>query len=203
MTRSLHNYGVPLLFVLLVATTACSGTDAGVTGPAPVLETSSVQSSLGVEPLSVRPEFLHGGSCVGRRPFGARVGVVVGGRQDVILRGLRFSFLDRFGARSVPQVMPIPSLSTPIPVPQPSSLTSASPVPVPGIAALPGMSPIPRPNAPPVNGVIFAAGTSQVLPFFVWFGCGVFPDGSLIIHADAGDRSGRFTTSELRVRIGS
>lgn len=200
MTRSLSNPGMCLLFGLLVATTACTRTDAGVTGPATVVQTSSVRSSLGVEPSSVQPEFLPGGSCAGRPAFGARVGVVVRGN-DVILRDLRFSFTDRFGATTRPRVIPIPSLSTPIP--PPSTLPAGSPVPIPGIAPLPGASPIPIPGASPINGLFFAAGTSRVLPFAVLFDCGVFPAGSLIIAADAGDRSGRFSTSELRVRIGS
>jgi hypothetical protein len=200
MTRNFLNYGVPLLFVLLVTTTACSDTDAGVTGPAPVLATSSVQASLALEPLSVRPEFLHAGSCVGRRPFGVRIGLRVRGGHDVILRGLRFSFVDRFGATSLPQVIPIPSLSAPLP--QASTIPTASPVPIPGIATLPGASPIPIPGSSPINGLVFPAGTSRVLPFFVRFGCGVVPEGFLFVAADAGDSSGSVSTSELRVRVG-
>ena len=200
MTRSLPKYGLPLLFVLLVATTACR-TDVAVTGPSPAFETSSVQSRLGVEPLNVRPEFLHGGSCVDSRPFGVRVGLVVRGGHEVILRGLRFSFIDRFGATAMPLVIPIPSLTTP--VAHVSTIPTSSPVPMPGIAALPGLSTIPMPNASPISGIVFAAGTSRVLPYFVRFGCDVFPEGFLVIVADAGDRAGRFSTSELRVRIGS
>ena len=201
MTRSLPKCGVPLLFVLLVATIACGRTDAAVTGPSPAFEPSPVQSWLGVEPLSVRPEFLHGGSCVESRPFGVRVGFVVRGGHDVILRGLRFSFIDRFGATAVPVVIPIPSLTTPLA--HVSTIPTSSPVPLPGIAALPGLATIPMPNASPVSGIVFAAGTSRVLPYFVRFGCGVFAEGVLVIVADAGDRAGRFSTSELRVRIGS
>ena len=110
----------------------------------------------------------------------------------MILRGLRFSFVDRFGATTLPQVVPVPS---------PLEIPTTTPVTLPGIAALPGLSPITMPGSTPITGLIFAGGTSNVLHYFVHFGCGVVPDGVLIISADAGDRSGRFSTSELRVRV--
>lgn len=199
MTRRLPTYGVPLLFVLLVATTACDRLNLSVTAPGS-LEMNPVQSSLGVRPENVHPVFLPAGSCVGSRPFTARVSFVFGGDQDVILRGLRFSFVDRFGVTTLPHVMPIPSHLAALP--QASSIPTTSPVTLPGIAALPGVSPITLPSSAPVTGVLFSGGTSHVLPYDVQFGCGVFPEGFLIITADAGDRSGRFSTSELRVRIG-
>jgi hypothetical protein len=201
MTTSLPKYGVSLLFMLLVATTACGRTDAVPTAPTPTLATSSVQSAFGVEPLSVMPEFLHDGSCVGSRRFGARLGLSVRGGRDVILRGLRFSFVDRFGARSLPEVIPIPSLSAPLP--QALTIPTASPVPIPGVAPLPGTSPIPIPGSSPVIGLVFPAGTSRVLPFFVRFGCGVVPEGFVFIAAEAADDAGNFSTSELRVRVGA
>ena len=193
MARSLPTFGVPLLFVLLVATTACDRSDASATAPGTSLEMSAVGSSLGVEPRSVHPAFLPAGSCVSNRPFGAHVSVVFRGDHDVILRGLRFSFIDRLGVSTLPQVIPTPT--------QGSIVPTTTPVTLPGIAALPGLAPIPMPGSSPITGVVFAGGTSRVLPFFVQFGCGVFPEGTLIIHADAGDRTGRFSTSELRVRI--
>ncbi len=49
------------------------------------------------------------------RPFGAGVSVVFSGDHDVILRGLRFSFVDRFGVTTLPQVIPMPSPFTQIP----------------------------------------------------------------------------------------
>ena len=188
MTRSLPTFGVPLLFVLLIVTTACESSDAGVTAPGAPREMSAVESSLGVEPRSVHPTFLPAGSCVGSRPFGASVSVVFSGAHDVILRGLRFSFIDRFGVTTLPHVVPIPThLEAPA---QASTIPTTTPVTLPGIAALPGLSPITMPG-----------GSSHLLRYFAQFGCGVFPEGVLIIDADAGDRSGRFAMSELRVLI--
>ena len=202
MTRSLPTYGVPLLFVLLVVTSACDRINATVTAPGTTLELSAVQSSLGLEPRAVHPVFLPAGSCVGsRRPFSARVSFVFSGGHDLILRGLRFSFIDRFGVTSLPHVIPIPSQLAV--QPQGSSIPTTSPVTLPGIAALPGVAPITMPDSSPVTGVFFAGGTSHVLPYIVQFGCGVFPEGFLIVIADAGDKSGRFSTTELRVRVGS
>ena len=192
MTRSLPTFGVTLLFVLLVGVTACNRSSASVTAPGAAFETTDVRSSLDVEPRSLSPALLPAGSCVGGRPFGAGVSVVFRGEHDVILRGLRFSFVDRFGVTTLPQVVPVPS---------PFAIPTTTPVTLPGIAALPGLSPITMPGSTPITGLIFAGGTSNVLHYFVHFGCVVAPEGLLIISADAGDRSGRFSTSELRVRV--
>ena len=198
MARSLPTFGVPLLFVLMVATTACDRGNPSVTAPETALDLSAVHSSLGAEPRSVRPAILPAGSCVDSRPFGAHVSVVFSGHHDVILRGLRFSFVDRVGVSTLPQVIPIPG---PLPSEQGSTIPTTTPVTLPGIAALPGLSPIPMPGSSPITGLVFAGGSPHVLPFLVQFGCGVFPEGILIITADAGDRSGRFSKSEMRVRV--
>jgi len=200
MTRSFPICGVPLLFVLLVGATACDRSSESMTAPSATLEMSAVESSLGVEPRIVPPTFLPADSCVGgSRPFGARVSVVFRGDHDLILRGLRLSFTDRFGQTALPQAVPIPTqLAT---LPEGSSIPTTTPVTLPGIAALPDVSPIAMPGSRPITGLVFAGGSSHMLHYFVRFGCGVFPDGVLIILADAGDRTGRFSTSELRVRI--
>ena len=199
MTRSLPTFGVPLLFVLLMLTTACDRNDASVTAPGALREMSAIEPSLGVEPRTVHPTFLSAGSCVGNRPFGASVTVVFSGDHDVILRGLRFSFIDRFGVTTLPHIIVVPSHL--VTEPQGSTIPTSSPVPLPGIAALPGMSPIPIPGSSPIPGLIFAGGSSHALHYFVRFGCGVFPEGTLIVSADTGDRSGRFSMSEARVLI--
>src|SRR5688572_27497075 len=131
MTRSFSICGVPLLFVLLVGTTGCDRSDANVTAPGTAFETSAVDSSLGVEPRSVQPTFLPADSCVGSRPFGAGVSVVFNGDHDVILRGLRFSFIDRFGVTTLPQIIPMPSH---LAQPQGASIPTTTPVTLPGIA---------------------------------------------------------------------
>ena len=134
--------------------------------------TPAFQASITAEPLSVRPEFLPSHDCTGRPPFGVRVVIIMRG-PDIVLRGLSFQFIDLVGTRTAPVVIPLPTPSTAV-----SSLPSASPVPVPGIAALP-----PMPSSAP-------------MPFLAQFGCGVIPDGILIITARS-DRG----TSEMRVVV--
>ncbi|MEO5896434.1 MAG: hypothetical protein ABIS06_12095 [Vicinamibacterales bacterium] len=83
-----------------------------MTAPAGDAGGGSMQSSFAAEPAAVRPEFVARAGCAGHPAFIARVCVVVGGPHDVIVRGLRFGFTDRFGAGSLPEIIPIPSLSS-------------------------------------------------------------------------------------------
>lgn len=200
-------YGVGLLFVALSAVAGCDRAAVSVTAPAGDAGGGSMQSSFAAEPAAVRPEFVATAGCTGHPAFIARVSVVVGGGpHDVIVRGLRFGFTDRFGAGSLPTIIPIPSISSPAPtssLPSASPIPSTSPIPIPGIAALPGASPIPIRGASPINGLLVPNGTYRSLPFLLRFGCGVLGDGTLVITADAADRNGLFGTSNVRVRIGS
>ena len=201
MARSLPNLGVPVLFLSLLVVTGCDNMQASfaATGPAPLVVAANVHSSFGVESSSVAPEFHPSGSCIGGRWYGARVGIRVHGNHDVILRGFRFSYLDRFRVTSLPTIIPIPTLSTPVSLA--GSVHSTSPVSVPGFAPLPRTTLIPIPGSSPIEGVVVSAGSSHMFPYFVNFGCGAFNDGVIIIIVDAGDRDGKFSTSELRVAV--
>jgi hypothetical protein len=200
MARSLPNFGVAVLFVSLLVTTGCNSTQAefSLTGPAPLVATANIHSSFGVEPSSVQPEFFRSGSCVGQS-FGARVGIRVHGDRDVILRSLRFTHVDPRGMRSLPDVLSIPTLSTPVAFT--GNMPNSSPVSVPGFAPLPSATVIPLPGSSSISGVVISAGSSRLFPFFVKFGCGVITDGVIVIVVDAGDRDGKFSTSELRVAV--
>jgi hypothetical protein len=180
---------VPLT-LLLAASIACDRTTASPTTPAP--GAGALKLSFTAEPLVVRPEFLPGSSCTSRPSFGVRITVVLGSGEDVILRGLRFSFTDRFGERALPDVFPTP---------EGSFIPSSPPVPFPGVASLPTRGPIPIPGSPPIDGVLVSALTSRELPFFLRFGCGVFPDGTLLIDGDLNDRNGRPDRAEMRVVV--
>ena len=201
MARSLPNFGVAVLFLSLLVTTGCNNTEAefSMTGPAPLVATANIHSSFGVEASTVQAESLHSGSCVGGYPFGARVGVRVHGNDDVILRGLRFKYVDPRGAPSYPTIIPIPTLSTPVEMI--GIMPTRSPIPVPGFAPLPTSTLMPTPGSSPIEGVVITGGTPQSFPFFVRFGCGVITDGVIVIIVDAGDRHGRFSTSELKVAV--
>ena len=73
-------------------------------------------------------------------------------------------------------------------------------MPRPGATSLP-TSPIPIPGTSPLTGVAVAAGASRSLPFFLRFGCGVVPEGTLFVATDIADDGARSTT-QLRVRVG-
>lgn len=199
MARSLPNFGVPVLFLSLLLVSGCNDlqADLSLTGPAPLTATASV--NFDTEPSSVRPELFHSASCVGGTAWGVRVGVRVHGDQDVILRGLHFSYVDRFGVQSLPDVMAIPNLTTPVSLS--GLMPNSSPVPVPGFAPLPSATLIPIPGSSPIQGVIVSSGGTRLFPYFARFGCGSPSGGVIVIVVDAGDRDGRFSMSELRVRV--
>ena len=197
--RSLPSFGVPVLVLCVLASAGCDQTQAAfsVNGPAPLVVAASV--NVGVESSSVAPDYYHSPSCPGPRPFGARVGVRIHGDHDVILRGMRFSYVDRVGAPSLPTVIPIPTLSTPVSLP--SSVHTTSPVSVPGFAPLPSTTLIPIPGSSPIEGVVVSGGHSRMFPYFAQFGCGVLPGGVIVIVVDTGDRQGKSASAELRVAV--
>ena len=173
MYRRLPSYAPVLLFMAILMTTGCDRAADPPTTPAAV---DAPRSALTAEPEAVKPEFVSSAGCITRPAFFVRIWIRLHGTTGIFVHGLRFHFVDDFGTRVLPEVMPIPS-----PASTPSSIPTSSPVPVPGIAALP--SPF-----PPAGSV----------PFFVRFGCGVFPEGTLFINADH-ERGG----SSMRIRIGS
>ena len=182
MDVRLPRYAPVILLVASVA--ACSGNPSTPTAPAALV----AQSAITAEPLTVQPEFLHGSQCPVRPPFGLRLSIVVNGG-DVILRGMQFRLIDLSGGSVFPDVIPMPSISA-----SPSIPTSA-PIP------LPEASPIPIPGSSPTSGVFVSVGTSRRLPFFLRFGCGVVPGGTLFITVDATDGAGRSQPSQLRLRV--
>ena len=167
MPQHIIKYAPVLLSLTLVAAAGCARSSDTPTAPA----SPGFETALTAEPLSARPEFLPG-VCAGRPAFGVRVFISLRGR-DLALSGLRFQFIDVVGTRTLPEVIRLPSPSSAA-----ASLPSASPLTVPGIAALPPL---------PVTGV---------MPFFARFGCGVVPEGTLVI---SGDLHGR--TEEATVTI--
>lgn len=198
MSLRFHKYGVLLLFLGLVFATGCDDNKDSmtVTSPSPVAVT---QTGVSVEPAALQPEFLPGFSCRSNRAFGTRIIVLVGGRNDVLLRGLRFRFTDRFGFNALPQVALIPGPS-PMTTP-PVSIPSSSPIPLPGIAPLP-TAPVPIPGSTPVSALFIPAGAPRTFPFFLTFGSCPFSEGTLFVTVDAGDRNGTMQSSEMRVRVG-
>lgn len=200
MSTRFPRYGLLLLLVSLGVATACEREAVTITEPA-ASTTPTAKSTFAAEPAAVQPEILPGTECVTLPAFGVRISIVAGGSQGVILRGLRFGFNDRFGGSAFPDVIPIPTISSPIP--GQSNIPASMPVPVPGTAPLPGVSTIPMPGSTPLTGLFISPGTSRTLPFFLRFRCGTFAQGILVITADSADANGRFDTTDLRVRVGS
>ena len=190
MYERFPTYAPVVLALLLTASVACNRTAASPTTPAPA--GGALKRSFTAEPLIVRPEFLAGSSCTTRSSFGVRITVTLGAGEDLILRGLRFSFTDRFGDRALPEVFPAP---------HGSFIPSSSPLPFPGVAPLPSRGPIPIPGLPPIDGLLVSARTSRELPFFLRFGCGLFPEGTILIDGDFNDRNGRPDRAEIRVSV--
>ena len=200
MRRSLPSFGLLVVSLSALPTVACNQMDVAfvATGPAPLTAGVSVSGPFSVEPATLRPESLPG-SCGEHSPFGLRLGLTVRGGEDVILRSVRFEFEDRHGSRALPEVLSIPSLSSPVPAG--GTLPSSSPVTIPGSAPLPATAPIPIPGAAPATGVLVAAGTHRRFTYFLQFTCIVIPSGDVVIVIDSARGRGTFETSELRVSV--
>ena len=198
MPRSLPSFGLLVLSPILLLTGGCNRMDFAfnAAGPAPLTANVNAAGSFDVEPGTLRPEFLHG-ACGTHAPFGFRIGISFRGGDDIILRGVRFSFADHSGARVLPDVFPIASLAS-----APPTMPSTSPVTMPGIAPLPAASPISIPGVSPITGVLVPAGAHRRFDFFLGFGCLVFSPGEIIVVIDTADRRGRPHTSRIRVVVG-
>jgi len=137
-----------------------------LTGPSTL--TPAAANVVTVEPAAVSPVFLSSPFC-GRRPlFQTGFTLVFRPDRDLIISGFGFEFLDGFGVRSFPTLIPTSSTGSPlVPVPVPSS----SPIPI------PGMSPF-----------AMSAGSSRALPFLLQFGCGVPASGTLFVSVNTASR---------------
>jgi hypothetical protein len=124
--------------------------------------------------------------------------VTIRGGEDVILRSVRFAFEDRNGGRTLPQIIALPSLTSPHPAG--ATLPSSTPVTMPGIAPLPASTSIPIPGASSVTGVLVPGGSERRFAFFLQFSCTVLPHGDVVVVIDS-VRGGSFETSELRVPV--
>jgi hypothetical protein len=184
------------LFALsaLGITAGCDHPPSAATAPTAVVASVTTAASVMVEPATLRAEVVSANACAGGPAFGTRLIVVISTNGILILRGLRFGFTDRGGLTSLPRVTPIHAAS-PFSVAV-STIPPPNPIPMPGIAPLPTTPPIPLPGSGD------AAGTSQRLPFFLRFDCGVRAEGMLSVMTDVGRPSGTIETSERRVHVG-
>jgi hypothetical protein len=201
MRGKLPGFGVLVLPLFVLTTGACNGTDVSfeATGPAPLSANVSINSSFGLEPSSLRSEIVPG-SCDAQPKSGVRIGVMVRGSDDVVVQSLRFVYEDRAGRRRLPDVIPIPSLTSPLP--GGLSIPTSYAIPPLGVAPLPPATTIPIPGAEPATGLVVQAGSQRQLNFLLHFFCVDVSEGQIIVMIESADRQGRFETSELRARVG-
>jgi hypothetical protein len=190
MNTPLPKY-VAVFLVSALAVTACGQSDA-VSPTAPAGVNKSV---IAIEPATVAPEFFPTPLCPRFSPFGARFTLVVRSGEDLVLRVVQFNFIDRFGGRTVPSVVPLDTAQAPAP-----STPGSSPIPFPTPSTLPSASPVPIPSGG-FDPLLIPGGTSREVPFLLSFGCGVPSDGTVVITLEMFDRRGTAETSEVRVRV--
>jgi hypothetical protein len=196
MNARLQKY-VPLFLVSALAVTACGDDSTSPTAPGQIQA-----ATFTAEPDTIAPEFFPSGFCHRFTPFGARFTVVARPSHDVFIRDMRFHFLDRFGRRSVPTVIPLQTISAAVPpMSGPITIPTSPTIPFPGAT-----TPFPASPAIPIPGVsgfdlLIIGGSSRTLPFFLQFGCGIPADGTVFVDFDLSDRRGRSTTSQLHVRL--
>lgn len=200
MSRWLPSFGLPVLCLVLLSSIACDRTavEFNATGPAPLNANINVGASFGVEPATLRAEGWPG-SCGTDVRSGVRLGVRIRGDQDVIVRSLRFSSIDRRGTSTLPEVIPIPDLAAPV-YPM-RDIPSSSPLTIPGVAPLPTATTIPIPGAPALSGVLITPGSHGRFDYFLRFGCIEITGGEIVIVVETADRNGRPGSAEVRARV--
>ena len=185
---------VPLFLVSALLVTAC-GADNSVSPTAP--SKAEVQTAaFTAEPDTLVPEFFPSPFCHPHSPFGVRFVVIIRPSDDVFLRGMRVHFLDGFGRKTFPHVVPFHGTSPALPI-------NAGPITIPTSPTIPTpvSSTIPIPGASGFDPLLIQRGASHRLPFFLQFGCGVPADGTVFVDFDLSDRRGRSSRSEVRVDI--
>jgi hypothetical protein len=179
---------------VLTAIASAIGCDGSTPSPTEPQALVAAESTVTVDPGFLKPEFLHADSCARRAPFGLRLRVNVSGRRDFFIRSMRFRFDDPFETSAFPEVIPTPSGSE-------AALAAPLTAPFRGGASLPP-SAIPIPGAAPFTGRFVPHNTPQSLPFFLRFGCGVIPQGTLLVITDVAAGSGAPGTLQVRVPVG-
>lgn len=194
-----HPKYVAVFLVSALAFTACGDSD----GPSPTGPSTIQTATMTAEPALLVPQFFPNAFCARFSPFGAQLTIVLRPSRDVSVRLIRFHFVDRFGARHIPGVIPIPTTSSAGAFNVGSVTMPTSPtIPFPGAPApFPGSVPLPIPGVSGFDPLFVLGGHSRLLPFFLQFDCGIPADGTVFVDFDLRDDRGRASTSQLRVRL--
>ena len=146
-----------------------------------------------VVPGVVLPQFVFGPACGLHAPFVTNLSVSVTSQRDLFFRGAGFELIDPFGVRSLPSAVRISSAAFPLP--------SAGPVPVP--VPVSPVPPVAVPSYTPLGGMPILAGAPFVQPFWLDFGCGIVPTGTLVVFVDTIDRNGAADLARTTVAMGT
>lgn len=190
-----------LLAALAPGLVACDGGGSGFGGFGSTAGPSSVSVNSGsmrltAEPDTVVPELVPRADCRALQPFRASFSISVRTGRSVSISGIGFDFVDRFGDRQVPTVIPGSTIAASIPRSTPLPLPSSPPVPA------PTSPPIPLPGTPATfPGVTVEADRTTSFPFTLDFACGVPSTGTIFIVVQVGDRIGSADLLRARVRV--
>lgn len=158
----------------------------------PLTPLSTASLHVTAEPEHIVPHVLSTRNCPAARPgFRAGLNLIIVAERRRSVRGIIFGFVDRFGNRAVPILLPPPTSGF---GPAPGSLPSSVPIPIPSGTVLP------LPGTFAFNGIVLNG--SRTLPFLLEFHCGVSPAGTLRVDVETADDHGRVKMSSLNVRIG-
>ena len=186
---------VLVFLVSALAVMACGQNDAS----SPTAPTRTDKAVIAIEPATIAPEFFPTPTCPRFSPFAARFTLVVRAGEELVLRVVQFEFVDRFGGRTAPTVIP-QGISSSTPTSSPMPLPGSAPIPFPTPSTLPDSSAVPIPSSG-FNPLLIPGGTSRDVPFLLSFGCGVPADGTVVITLEMLDRRGTPETTEVRVRV--
>ena len=180
-------------FVVSVSLMASGCTDREGTLPgSPVAPLSIDSIQVTAEPDPIIPRLLSTRDCPAARPaFRAGLNLIISAERRRSVRSIVFGFVDRFGSRAVPILLPAPTDGF---GPSPGSLPSSVPIPIPSGTVLP------IPGTFAFNGVVLDG--SRTLPFLLEFRCGVSPAGTLSVGVETTDDRGTVNMSRLNVKIG-
>ena len=185
---------VPVFLVSALLVTGCS--DDNGTSPTAPSEVLLRGAAFTAEPDTILPQFFPSPFCHPHSPFGAQFVIIVQPGDDVFLHGMRVHFLDGFGRKAFPSVVPFHGTSPALPF-------NTGPITIPTSPTIPTpvATTIPIPGASGFDPLLIHRGRSHRLPFFLQFGCGIPADGTVFVDFDLSDRRGRSSRSEVRVRI--
>ena len=183
---------VPIFLVSAVAVTGCGDDNS----PSPTSPSAFEAAMFTAEPAIIAPQFFHNPFCHQFRPFGARFTVVARPSHDVFVRMMRFHFVDRFGVRTVPTLLPVEMTPSAFP-----RNTGPVTIPTSNSVPFPGSTTIPIPGVSSFDPFLIPGGSFHTIPFFLQFGCGIPADGTVFVDFDLSDRRGRSSSTQVRVRV--